>query len=550
MKIKSQTSYPERPERSMKKNTIYLSRPHLDTFKMGELVPVLYDEVIPGDHYSVATDCFFRFPPMYLPIMNQVMYNISYFYVPYRILWPGRYQDSWEWFIRTDQSVEGPYVNIPVSSLVDTWEATTVAEHLGIPSCQTSLDVSIDNLKVVAYPFSAILMIWDEYFRNDQIQGPRWFELQGGDNTTGILAAFPQYDPGVGATQKLLCLKRNWPRDLFTSCTPTPQIGANTLVPIMRNDSVDEGTWSYLGPTMWRRISDDGHPITGKINWNDTLERTVDDGGNTIYLDIQETSASIRDLRYAIMVTEFLEKDVRLGDKYRDYVKGRWNVDPFPLLVDRPAYFGGDTGTVIVSEVMTHAETINSDDAVVMPVGAYTGQMLVRGGTKHFDFHCMEHGLIIGLLCVYPHTYYFQGLHKKWTRFNNRFDFPFDEFAFIGDEVIKHKELMFSYLDADQNWNDGGFGYNRRYYDWVWANATISGKMRDSQGPLFSFHFGRFFDVNDTTEAALNSDFLECKPDTQRVFIVDNEREEEVYAYLWHDVKVHRQIAKYATPGI
>lgn len=547
----SQPDYGFRQETQGRRNTFDLSHAHVDTFKMGELVPYFIKEVIPNDYIRLKSEFFFRFPPMHLPTFHRVNFQCAVFYVPNRILWPGRTQDSWEWFIRDESSVEAPYIMFPTLSLIDfsgaeTWR-TTVAEHMGVPSMQTSIGVSVDAIKLNALPFSALLMIWDEYYRNDQIQGARWFELTGGDNSTGMQAAFPQKEY-TAETQYYLCLRRNWNKDLFTTCTPSPQVGANTLVPIMRNNSVDIGTWSYLGPTNWKFANDNTQAHAGPLTVS-VEGQTLSDGEGPIYLDIQETSASIRDLRYAVMLTEYLEKLMRVGDRYRDFIKGFWSVDPFPLLVDRPLYLGGKTGLVTISEVMSHAETLNGDNEMTAAVGSYAGQAIARDNSGSVAYHCSEHGFVIGLVCVYPKTSYFQGLERMWTR-ENKYDYPFDQFALIGDDAVLHKDVMYSFLLSDEVWNGGIFGYNRRYFDWTYANSIVSGQMRDSQGPLFSFHLARFFDVNDSAGLNLNGEFLECVPDAKRVFEIADEDEEEVYAYIWNECHVQRQLPKYGIPAL
>lgn len=545
---KNTNNFQERPESQLGRNHFDHSYPHLDTFSMGELVPFFWTETMPNDYWEIQSEHFYRFPPTYMPPFQRINSQVAYFYIPNRIIWPGKKQDSWEWFIRDEASVEAPYVMMPVNNLSDiAFRTTTIFEHLGIPSLQTEGDVSIDEYKLNALILFAILLCWDEYYRNDQIQGARYFEPTGGDNSVGLDAAFPVVTWDGGNTH-YTCLRRNWNRDYFTSATPTPQVGANVLVPMMRNNSVDIGNWTYLGPRVWKDQTNDTPVTSGSLNLSAT--GTQASGGELVYLDIQETAASIRDLRFALMLTEYLEKLMRLGDRYRDFIKGMWKVDPFPLLVDRPLYLGGKSGLVSISEVMSHTEGSGADAVL----GSYGGQLLHMNSTGKVRYHCAEHGFIIGLVSVYPKSMYMQGLHRMWYR-TTKYDYPLDQFNFIGDDALLNKEVMLSYLTADETWNEGIFGYIPRYSDWRYRNAVVSGQMRDSQGFLFSFHLARFFDVNDSSGINLNTEFLECKPAKERIFVLSQDTEgtvteEEVYAYIWNEAHVQRQLSKFGIPGL
>lgn len=543
---KNTTNFQERPEGQLGRNHFDMSYPHIDTFSMGELVPFFWAETMPNDYWEIKSEHFYRFPPSYKPFFHRINSQIAYFYIPNRIIWPGKKQDSWEWFIRDESSVEAPYFNFPVDLTADApWRVTTIVEHFGLPSLQTEDDVSIETIKLNALIIFAYLMIYDEYYRNDQIQSTKYTEPTGGDNTTALAAAFNM------TSLSWRCLRRNWNRDYYTSATPTPQVGNNVLVPMMRNDTVDQlvTTWTHLGPTMWKDFTTNLNVNSGSLNLS--ALGTQASGGEYVYLDVQETAASIRDLRFALMLTEYLEKLMRLGDRYRDFIKGMWKVDPFPLLVDRPLYLGGGSGLVAVSEVMSHT----NGDSIASTLGAYAGQSLHMDQSGKIRYHCMEHGFIIGIVSVYPKSMYFQGLNRMWTR-TTKYDYPLDAFNFIGDDALLNKEVMLSYLTADQNWNNEIFGYIPRYSDWRYRNAVVSGQFRDSQGSEFSWHLGRFFDVNASDELLLNDEFLQCYPAKSRVFIIGNPeagvgyQEEEVKAYIWNEAHVKRQLSKFGIPGL
>ena len=64
------------------------------TADMGQLIPVMCDEVVPGDYFRIGNQCVVRFQPLVAPIMHEVTMTVHYFFVPYRVL-----REEWEKFI-------------------------------------------------------------------------------------------------------------------------------------------------------------------------------------------------------------------------------------------------------------------------------------------------------------------------------------------------------------------------------------------------------------------------------------------------------------------
>lgn len=531
-------SFPRRPEQHGNKNTFDLSHAHVSTFSMGRIIPFLTIETLPGDLWTISCEWFSRYARLYLPIMHRINHEIAWFYVNLRQLWPGEKNNSWEYFINpfhTD-SVGVPTLNIDVDTILQL--SDSLPEYMGVPTSLVNPLDSINTITISAFPMSAYLKVYDNFYRNDQITQERWFELTSGNNTASFVTALSAF---------LVPLFRNWNRDQFTSATPTPQVGANVLVPIMRTDSVDmlDPLWDYKGPTVWRKWSDDTiAPGGNQLFTEDTAGTSLGSGGGVeVYLDIQETSASMRDLRFNVSLVEFLEASMRGGDKYPDMLQVFWDVNVDPLMLNRPKYIGGKRGRVVISEVMATA-TNSGDDTYV---GDYSGQALSLDSSGRFRHYCYEHGIILGLITVYPQTQYFQGLSRMWTR-TDKYDYAWEQFALIGDDAIKNKEVMHSFRTDMQDYNEGIFGYQRRYYEYTYQNDVLAGQMRDT---LLSFTMARAFSETgiEADYPALNDDFIVCSPDVARVFQVNAEAgEHEIYSYMYNECIVERRLPKFGVP--
>lgn len=247
--INDAINIPQRPENHVDFTEVNMKYPYIGTCTMGQIVPFMFLPVLPGDYVRARGEYLFRFAPMYLPILSQVKVYVDYFYVPLNLLWglpknalgnnagseiQGLY--GWETFISSfDDSIELPKIDIPM----DDYRLNAMDEiisHLGIPTQQDSTSWA-GILQVVPFPFLAYLLIYDEHYRNDQVQDRRffkWFEGQSYDYTT-VVSAFSQVYQVP--TNRLSMLRRNWDNDYFTIMTPTPQLGANVLIPMITDDN-------------------------------------------------------------------------------------------------------------------------------------------------------------------------------------------------------------------------------------------------------------------------------------------------------------------------
>ena len=63
------------------------------TFDAGYLIPILFDEALPGDTYNVRMTGFGRLATPINPFMDNLYIETFFFAVPYRLIW-----DNWEKF--------------------------------------------------------------------------------------------------------------------------------------------------------------------------------------------------------------------------------------------------------------------------------------------------------------------------------------------------------------------------------------------------------------------------------------------------------------------
>lgn len=565
---RDQNTFTEEPDKIGQAETsnFDLSHAHISTSSMGQLVPIACYETMPGDYFRLGHQIMTRFAALFLPLMHKIDFYVSYFYVPNRNLWNS--PNGWAEFISRKTELEAPYIMHPQIRLGGYGPPATIpdnaiAEYMGFPTLIEDPGMAWPSLKISALPVSAYWKIWDQYYRNPQIQLEKWENLDVGDNSAKFYA-------GADFT-KLKVGRKNWSRDYFTSALPEPQVGEDILVPMYNPDYNDPDGFNdnqrdwIRGPYIWREMFNHNPPINASdletrtnLSFPSMDGQTANEAGELLYLDIQSPAATLRQFRMAARLLEFNEQLMRVGNtRYSDFIEGMFRgVNPDKGVVQVPEFIGSTKGTVIISEVLATAESINDLNQVTMPVGGYGGQALSMERSETFSYYCTEHGYIMALLAITPKSSYMQGLAKMWTR-ENPLDWPHEKFAEIGDQAILKEELLTTVTNddpVDQNTtNKETWAYIPRYDEMRFKNDIVSGEMRNLWP---SFHLGRIFPqiagggVDQSSAPPLNEFFVECRPRITDVFQLGGAQRHETFMHIWNSCEVKRQLPRSGIPKL
>ncbi|AXH74888.1 MAG: major capsid protein [Microviridae sp.] len=501
--------------KNVKKSKFDLSHEVKLSCNMGELIPVLVEDVMPGDSYRCNTEVFARLAPMIAPLMHRVNFYIHTFAVPMRLLMPG---GEWERLIAGNQTGDNrpapviPQIQLGVAANIDYCKAGKLLDYLGIPTTESSA-FAPNPIEVSSLPIHAYHLIYDEYYRDQDLElaGRHKSELDVFYNTR----------------------KRAWEKDYFTSARPFAQKGGAVTIPF-EYSPISEVYNESGGPAPVNTLvgtngADGSQMMVGKTDFQT--------GGTLGRIENIEALASINEFREANALQRFLEKLARSGNRYVEYIKMIFNKKSPDARLQRPEYLGGGRIPVVISEVLSTYDNTTGG----LPQGNMSGHGLAVGNTstwsKEFDEHCY----VISLLSILPRTGYQQGVRKHWFR-KDQLDWPIPDFAHLGEQEVKNKELYYDYTEADPNIAEQTFGYQSRYSECKFRNSTSHGDFKTS---LLFYHMDRVF----SSRPALNKEFVQSDP-TTRIFAIVDPDVHHVWINMHHSMSAIRPLPYNGIPTL
>lgn len=420
---------------------------------------------------------------------------------------------------------------------------------------------SIDILKNFYYTFSSVEWTKPEaancpFYKRDTENLPTvplsalpfrayeaYYNAFGRDirNNPFIVDGKPEYNryvPSVKGgpdTYKYQLHYANWEPDAYTTALQSPQAG---IAPLVGITSLGEATFRDAAGTEYHaqlETADDGDTVTGfQIKSSNAPADVVRN-----LIGMATSGIAISDFRNVNSLQRFLEIRIRQSPRYKNLVKGLYNVNLDYDELMMPEFLGGISDTIPVYKVTQTTPTENN------PLGAFAGQGSLQSGMRHvIRKYCPEDGYILGVMSVVPAANYSQLLPPHFTRMN-LLDWHFPQFNNISYQPMLYKHLCpyQAYAVNPANVNNV-FGYQRAYWDLIASFDEVHGEFR---GSMRNFVINRVFDK----APELSKDFLLVNPDhVNDVFAMTAENGDKILGSIAFDITKKTTIPRNSIPHI
>lgn len=529
----------ERPP--LERSVFRRSSGHKTTLNEGLLIPVFWDEVLPGDTIRLNSNFLARLATPIYPYMDNVYLDVHYFFVPNRLVW-----ENWEGFCGSQDDPADP-TDFLTPQLDDAVHAAGFAEgsvfdYLGLPTKIASIpQADMPN----AFLMRSYNLIWNDWYRDQNLQNSVVVDKSDGPDTT-VYTLLP----------------RGRRKDYFTSGLPWPQKGPDVLLPLGTSapvfgaelpNSASSGAWlswahgsgSGRARAWWTTPNTMGVTSPGggssmpaaSSAWNIVDKGQGVDSG--IYADLSEaTAATINQIREAFQLQKLFERDARGGTRYVEILLSHFGVVSPDFRLQRPEFLGGGTFNLNVNPV---AQTSSTD--ATTPQGELAA-FAVANGRAGFNQSFVEHGHVIGLLSVRAETTYQQGMHRAFSR-RTRYDFYWPSFAHLGEQAVLNKEIYMQGGGGATSAEDNeAFSYQERYAEYRYRPSMVTGLFRsNATGSLDPWHLAIDFSALPTLASIVPE-----TPPVDRIVAVPSEA--HFILDSWHDLKHARPLPTYGTPGL
>lgn len=507
------------------------------SYNAGKLNCMFVDEILPGDTVDMKVSRLDRMTTPLYPVMDDCFIDQYFFFVPNRLVWEHWKEFNGEnnvssWIQPIDYQI--PTIDIAGSNSTER-SVGDLLHQMGLTPQFAGGSRSYTEIN--ALPLRAYALIWNEWFRDQNLQDPILINTGDEEDNTDLF--------------KLLPVNRI--HDRFGSCLKSPlkgetvKIALQGFAPVVTRDAVaskaGDPALQWSNRTTGALESGNGNILvrsgaTGIFAQasvsatNDIIPRNQFADGSTLFTDVAA-------LRLAVQTTRVLEKLSIGGSRYVEFVRSMFGIVSPDARQQRPELLGHRRVHVRMNEVTQNSPTLSN----TTPLGTIGASSKTVDNGLAFTHSFTEHGYLFGLFCVRHNRTYSQGIPKMFTRkvFG---DFYLPAFAHLSEMPVYTYEI---YADPDTVEDDDIFGYAEAWSEYRFKPSINTGLL----DPGVEGTLGDVWTYGDDYSSApiLSDDWIkEGSSEIQRTLAVQDE--DQFIGDVFFDFKHTRCMPVYSIPGL
>lgn len=559
MNRNSQAHFATTPTVGIGRSKFDRSFTHKTAFDTGDIIPFYVDtEIMPGDTVKMNTAHVVRMMTPIAPVMDNANLDTYFFFVPYRLIW-----EHWKAFMGENETApwiqtteyEVPQITPPSGG----WTEGSLADYMGYAT-------EVDGYEATALPFRAYCLIWNEFFRSENLQNPVYIS-KGDATATGVDITDANYDPVTDTELGAAPLKACRYFDYFSGALPNAQKGPAVNVPlgqsapIVASDNVSS-SWVYPLDTdvegkqvAYYNVNNSGGGGLYALNDDGTYTQIGVQKQIGLEADLSAAvGATVNQLRQAFAIQRFYEKQALYGSRYIEFIRGHFQVTNPDFRMQRPEYLGGMRTPININQVVQTDATSQQlggsyvegvwtwDMTDLSPQGNTAAYSLTSGRNKDLFTHSFtEHGILMGLAVIRTVHTYQQGMNRQFLR-KKFYDFYVPEFANLGNQEIYNMEIYTQGTNKDKE----VFGYQECWADYRYFPDIVTSTMRSNAAQsLDLWHWADNYSQLPT----LGDEWIqESKNNVARTLAVQNQK--QFFGDFYFQAIYTRPMPLYSVPGL
>lgn len=483
------------PTNNISRNGFDLSHRKVFSAKAGELLPILCEDVVPGDYFEIDTASLIRTLPLNTAAFLRANACFDFYFVPKTRVW-SRYgsfiaqRDNYESSALqsylyepniTLGTLNGIVNYVPSTQIVDSQDARAkLLELLGYGDGLKNLPTGLDSSKsLTALPICAYNAIYNDFYRNAWRDEPTGVDVYHANLDSLPCSSYATSLVGYGsATYDFVSMKyHGWFKDMYMGSLPNSQFGVVSSVAVDSDFSRLQSRSGSPGNNGVLSIDPTGDfVVRGGIDTSGSVGQVLP-SANAELKFVDPSHFDVLALRKALALQKWKEYNMRAGWKRKYQQQAMFGVDAPSDAYHEIIQIGSYAQPINIDEVISTSNT-SSPSSGNGNLGEIAGKGIAGVNGEHITFNVTLDGYIFCIFYIMPQAEYDADMIDRNLIRSEPFDHYTPAFANLGMQAIHKHELTYK---GNPSVFDNVIGYAPNYYEYKTRTDKVYGAFRTNQ---------------------------------------------------------------------